>query len=311
MEKKVPTGSPARTEAARVQWQCPTGKTAGVGMSEARPLHRLFGLSWIDFFQGTPIIVETELDLSLKQQLLDLVLIRREPGPLPRPLPDGFEELAAHNLVTFKSHQEALDCWPLWELVGHFVNYRKQASPSMQDLLLEDDFRLFAVCARYPQNLVQRVTLTPLREGVYEVQGLGLRIRVIVVNQLPLQEHNAMLHLFSAREELLRYGREHYRPHSRETSTLLFELFKEYSEDSDMPDKLKEFVRQSIDELLRSLPAEERLKGLPAEELRKRLSVEERLKGLSAEEVVRGLPPETLEALVRQLKANGSSSKPQ
>jgi hypothetical protein len=45
-------------------------------MSEIRPLHRLFGLSWIDFFQGTPIVVETELDLSLKQQFIDLVLIR-------------------------------------------------------------------------------------------------------------------------------------------------------------------------------------------------------------------------------------------
>ncbi len=68
-------------------------------MSEPRPLHRLFGLSWIDFFQGTAIGVETELDLSLKQQFIDLVLIRRGPEPIPRPLPDGFEDLAAHNLL--------------------------------------------------------------------------------------------------------------------------------------------------------------------------------------------------------------------
>jgi hypothetical protein len=131
---------------------------------------------------------------------------------------------------------------------------------------------------------------------------LTLRIRVIVANQLPQVEHNAMLHLFSAREELLRYGREHYRPHSQETSTLLYQLFKTYSEEPTMPDKLKEFVRQTIDELLASLPAEERLKGL---------SPEERLQGLSAKEVVRALPPETLEALARELKANGPPSKPQ
>ena len=111
-----------------------------------------------------------------------------------------------------------------------------------------------------------------------------------------------MLLLFSAREDLLQYGQQHFRPQSPETSTLLYELFRAYSEDPTMPDKLREFVRQSIDELLASLPAEERLKGLPAEE---------RLKGLSAEEVVRGLPPETLEAVIRQLKANGSSAKPQ
>ena len=114
-------------------------------MSEPRPLHRLFELSWIDFFQGTALDVEKEMDLSLKQQFVDLVLIRKGPGPIPRPLPDGFEDLAAHNLLTFKSHQEALDGWALCELVGHFVNYRKQASPSLNDLLPEDEFRLFAV----------------------------------------------------------------------------------------------------------------------------------------------------------------------
>src|SRR5205823_6249157 len=112
--------------------------------------------------------------------------------------------------------------------------------------------------------------------------------------------HNAMLHLFSAKVDLLRYGQEHYRPHSRESSSLLFSLLQAYNEDPTMSDKLKEFVRQTIDELLESLPAEERLKGLPAEE---------RLKGLSAEEVVRGLPPEIREAVARQLKANGSSPK--
>jgi hypothetical protein len=132
-------------------------------------LHRLFGLSWIDFFQGTAIGVETEVDLSLKQQFIDLILIRRGPGPIPRPLPDGFEDLAAHNLLTFKSHQEALDGWALCELVGHYVNYRKQSSPSLHDLLAETDFRLFAVCARYPQQLAQEVELTPVRQGVYEV----------------------------------------------------------------------------------------------------------------------------------------------
>lgn len=257
-------------------------------MSEPRPLHRLFGLSWIDFFQGTPITVETELDLSLKQQFIDLILIRRGSEPLSRPLPDGFEDLAAHNLITFKSHQEALDPWALWELVGHFVNYRKQTSPSKDDLLPEGDFRLLAVCARYPNNLAQQVTLTPLRAGVYEVLGLGLRVRVIVVHHLPLQEHNAMLHLFSAREELLRYGKEHYQPHSPETSTLLHDLFKEYSEEPDMSDKLKEYVRESL----------------------AKWPVKERLQGVSAEEIVQALSPETLQELLRLVKKTGPSAEP-
>ena len=296
-------------------------------MSDPQPLHRLFGLSWIDFFQGTTVTVETEIDLSLRKQLLDLILIRKGEGPIPRPLPDGFEELAAFNLLTFKSHQETLDAWTLCELVGHYVNYRKQYSPSLHELLPESDFRLFAVCARYPRNLGQEVALTPLREGVYEVQVLTLPIRILVIHQLPLHEANAMLHLFSAHEESLRYGRDHYRPYSKDTSTLLLELFQTYEEESTVPDKLKEFARRSIEKLLNSLSpeelcnhlsVEERLKGLTAEEIRTRLPVEERLKGLppeerlkglSADEVVEALPPEILEALARRLKTNGSNPK--
>src|SRR5262245_18208266 len=54
----------------------------GEVMSEPRPLHRLFGLTWIDYFQGTTVCMETEIDLSLKQQFLDVVIIRKQPGTL-------------------------------------------------------------------------------------------------------------------------------------------------------------------------------------------------------------------------------------
>jgi hypothetical protein len=48
--------------------------------------HRLFGLSWIDFFQDSPIDVETEIDLSLKQQFIDLIREIVTPiGPFIRP----------------------------------------------------------------------------------------------------------------------------------------------------------------------------------------------------------------------------------
>jgi hypothetical protein len=280
-------------------------------MSEPRPLHRLFELAWTDFFEGTAVRVEPETDLSRKQQFLDLAFVRDKPEPIPRPLPDGFEDLSGHNPVTFKSHQEALDCEAVWELVSHFVNYRKQVSPSMQELLPRVDFRLFAVCARYPQQLANEVPLTRVRDGVYDLHGIGLRIRIIVIGQLPQEEQNAMLHLFSAREELLRYGREHYRPYSGETSSLLFQLFQAYKEEPNVSEALKELYRQTVEEILASTPPEDLCKRLTPEERVKGLPAEERLKGLSAEEVIKGLPPETLEALVRQLKANGPSSKPQ
>src|SRR6266446_10585475 len=153
-------------------------------MNEARPWHRLFGLSLVDFFRGTPVSVELEKDLSLKQQLLDVVLLRKGAAPLLFRLPDGFEDLAAFNLVTFKSYQEALDGWALNELVAHYVNCRKQVSPSMQDLLPETDFRLFAVSVRFPQALTRQVNLAPLQPGVYEVRHFTGPTRVVVVHEL-------------------------------------------------------------------------------------------------------------------------------
>jgi len=286
-------------------------------MSEPTPWHRLFALSWIDFFHGTNVEVRMEVDLSLKQQFVDLILIRKGAEPIGRRLPDGLENLSVHNLLTFKSFHEALDSWALMELVGHFVNYRKQSSPSLRELLPERDFRLFAVCARFPQNLVEQRLLTKIRDGVYDAYVLGSTIRVIVAHELPQEEHNAMLHLFSARAELVSYGQEHYRPRSSEISTLFFMLFTAYFEESEMTDEVKEIVRQTLDQLLRGLPREmlrnqlspeERLEGLPAEERLKGLPAEERLKGLSTDELIRALPPEALETLARRLKSNGSSS---
>lgn len=45
-------------------------------MSLPTPFHRIFGYSWINFFDGTDIQVETEVDLSIKLQLLDLQLMK-------------------------------------------------------------------------------------------------------------------------------------------------------------------------------------------------------------------------------------------
>jgi response regulator of citrate/malate metabolism len=69
--------------------------------------------------------VELEKDLSLKQQLLDVVIIEKKDGKAPEPLPDGLENLAAHNLMTYKSHQETLDGWTIEELCGHYVYFTR------------------------------------------------------------------------------------------------------------------------------------------------------------------------------------------
>lgn len=131
-----------------------------------RDWHRLFGLPLTEFLTGTPFEVEVERDLSVQQQFLDVVIIRRGRGKVAGRLPDGLGGLRAHNLVTFKSHHEALDAWAVKELIGHSVAYRKLVSPSPSDLVPEDRFGLYAVAARFPQQVSGQVPWERVEAGV-------------------------------------------------------------------------------------------------------------------------------------------------
>src|SRR5579859_1720042 len=152
--------------------------------------HRLFGLLLTDFFAGSPFVVELEKDLSQKKQLRDVVIVRKGPGRFVGRLPDGLDDLAAHNLITFKSHQEALDDWALKELTGHYVNYRKQVSPSMDSLLPETAVRLYAVSSRFPHNLANAVPWRKMQDGVYECRRGTDIFHVVVAAELPETENN-------------------------------------------------------------------------------------------------------------------------
>src|SRR5580658_11114732 len=100
-----------------------------------RDWHRLFGLLLTDFFTDLPFKVEVEKDLSKQQQFHDVVIVRRDSGEMVVRLPDGLDGLTAHNLITFKSHHEALDDWAMKELIGHYVAYRKLVSAVPSQLL--------------------------------------------------------------------------------------------------------------------------------------------------------------------------------
>jgi hypothetical protein len=254
-----------------------------------RDWHRLFGLLLTDYFTGSPFVVELERDLSVQQQLLDVVIVRRRRGRFAGRLPDGLEDLAAHNLITFKSHREALDAWAVKELVGHSVAYRKLVSPAPSALLPEEQFRLYAVCARSPQKLAQQVPWHERQPGVYDCTWGTDTIRVVVAGELPQQAHNAPLHLFSASADLVNFGGEVYQPHSEKTSALLDQLFERFRgeglavsytmkdfERDYMKEHLPRLTPQEQQEVLQALPPEVRLAGLPPEA---------RLAGLSVEQI--------------------------
>src|SRR5437868_7856550 len=191
-----------------------------------RDWHRLFGLLLTDYFSGSPFTVEVERDLSVQQQLLDAAIVRRGRGRFVGRLPDGLEDLRPHNLVTFKSHHEALDGWALKELSGLDVAYRKLVSPSPSELLPEDQFGLYAVASRFPHNLAGQVPWQQRQAGVYDCRWGTDTIRVLVAGELPREAHNAPLHLFSAALNLVEFGKSAYRRRSKQTSRLLRQLFE-------------------------------------------------------------------------------------
>ena len=117
-------------------------------------------------------------------------------------------------------------------------------------------------------------------------------VRVIVAGQLPREEHNAPLHLFSASPELVGYGRGAYGQRSKRTSRLLRQLFESlqgegFAMSYTMADFEHDYIKrhfakltpQEQQEALHSLPPKER------REILQSLPLEERLAGLSEEEI--------------------------
>ncbi len=272
--------------------------------------HRIFGLTVTEYFRDTLYRVELEKDLSLKQQFLDAVIIEKGEGEPPSEFPDGLENMGSHNLLTYKSHQEPLDGWAIEELLCHYVNYRKQSSPSLKELLPAEDFRLYAVSTRYPKKLFGEVTPVRIGEGVYEIQWAVRQVRIVVLSRISKAERNALWLLFSTVPEKVKYGAGHSR-RSDEMSTLLNDLFRKYEiEGFAMPYTIEDYRKDYVREHIHKLPPEERLRGLPPEELIKRLSPEERIKGLPPEERIKGLPPEErIKGLLPEERLRGLSSE--
>jgi len=316
-------------------------------MRDLTPWHRLFGIALTDLFTGRPWRVELEKELALKSQRLDVLIIERLPGDPASTdaaaladLPDGLESLTAHNVLSFKSKQEALDGWAIEELVGHYVTYRKLASiqalsgpsanaPSAdpveppaaaERLLPEAAFRLYAVATRHPTKLFARLapgaqhpTAWP---GVYDLDWGSRRIRVIVLNALAKHPRNAPWELFASRLDRIRYGLAHYRPRNPDAHLLRFHLAKIHQlELPNMAYTLEDFkletYRMLIDDfhalsledrqaLLERMDVADRLRGLDTEEILRRLDPEERLRGLEAEERLRGLDPEQVKAWLKR-----------
>ena len=178
----------------------------------------------------------------------------------------------------------------------HYVNYRKQISPSFNDLYPEDQFQLYGITARYPKKLFsQQVELTKVQDGVYDIRRGSDNIRLIVLNEIPHAKHNAIWHLFSGIPGEIEFAARQYRGKSQEISTVLNSLFDNYDLEGipvsyTMKDFQQDYVRNHLgmlspDEVLDKFSPDDRLKGLSPDEVLQRFSPNDRLKGLSPEEI--------------------------
>jgi hypothetical protein len=248
--------------------------------------HRLFGITVTDLFTGSPYRVELEKDLSLKQQFVDVVIIEQEEGEAPAELPDGLDNLGPHNILSFKSHQEPFTPWACDELLGHYVNYRKQVSPSMDNLLPSRDFRLYAVAARYPEKLARKVQLHERAEGVYDFTWGSRLVRLIVTGRVAQTKRNAVWELFSGIPERVAHGAAGYEWHIQGLSSVISTLYTHYRlEGIQMPYTVKDYFREVTLEHLDSLTPEERLKGISPEEALKFFFPDENEGNIDAEQM--------------------------
>lgn len=85
--------------------------------------------------------MEVEKDLSVQQQRIDIIIIEQGngDGAMVPDLPDGLDNLAKYNLVTYKLLRQPLEEWTLDELLCHYVSYRKLVSPNIDNLLPVQD----------------------------------------------------------------------------------------------------------------------------------------------------------------------------
>ena len=178
----------------------------------------------MDFFTDSYYEVELEKDMTIQEQFLDVVILRKSEGKPPPPLPDGLENLSVYNLLSYKSLNEPLTAWTIDELIGYYTIYRKQVSPSLKKLLPIEQFQLYAVCTRFPHLLsreLKQKTVTEIFEGVYDKFTSSCPIRIIVLSEIAQHQRNALWQLFSGQDKGFIFGDKHYHWHNPKSQQLL------------------------------------------------------------------------------------------
>ena len=167
-------------------------------MPEQIKWHRLAGLVLQPLFDQLGCETEIEVDLSLKEQRVDIIVVQKEEGQvdfsqLPRVYWEVFADLNTHNLISIKSYSESFTAESLEEFYGHLTNYRKVKQVSWEQV------NLYAIVYHYPRDLFRAFEGTEFLKVVKEKEIFDLalsplkRVRFVITQETD----NPVLSLFS------------------------------------------------------------------------------------------------------------------
>jgi hypothetical protein len=142
-----------------------------------------------------------------------------------------------------------------------------------------------------------------IQAGVYKVSSrLICPVIILVLNQMPQDENNALWQLFSGKAEGFEFGHVHYQWHDPNAKSLLNQLYKLYlKEGVVMPYTWDDYYRDYARPFIESLPIEEKLRGVSHKEILKEIPDEERLEGIPLEKRLEDIPPELIKKYLSTL----------
>jgi hypothetical protein len=153
---------------------------------------------------------------------------------------------------------------------------------------------LYAVSTRRPKKILFLPGVTKAKPGVYDLRVLSREIRILVLSEMPTEQRNAILSLFSFDAEKVKYAVDHYQWQQEDGSTVINQLLDQYAiEGIAMPYTMEQFRKEYIKAHLGELDIDDRLKGVDPKDVLSRFDPETMLKYLD---------PEKIEAYLKKLK---------
>jgi len=276
------------------------------GIVKQQSWHGYFAHMVALLLEPVALEVRTEAPIMSTSPVVDLLIMRPDsetwtPEQLKR-LPDGIRQSKARSILIEFKYMESLSETSLNQIISYDALYKSKKGVKAQEV------QSYIVFSQSPRDTtVTEMGFAPTDlEGVYASKLPVLRnITVISLNDLDDSSCNAAFKLFaSKRKEMLEacdtlLTEASYS--SNELMRLATFLYRMWI-DKGGRNMASEFSREEIDgltwrfsqQLIASMPVEERLKGLEPEARLAGLSPEEILAGLSPEEILSGLSPEEI-----------------